>query len=111
MFIKLLIVKRESYEENMFAVVRWSGSCLEADLKKRITQAVNDWIQTSDEGQLANENSNDNFNIGDLSACTGDKELASILALYGIVDLEIDVFSDERPGDWAFDDLLNQKAN
>lgn len=104
---KLLVVKRESHEENTFAVVRWGGSCPPEKLRERVTQAVTDWIAVSSEGKEAWDDSSENFNIGDLANHTGNAGLAFILAQYGIMDLEIDVFSDESHSLWAFDDILN----
>lgn len=99
-----LIVRRESNDENTFAVVQWSGTPLE--FKSRLKLACTEWVNGTPEGQEAWEDASEDFNLGDLSNHTGEESLVAILAKYGIIGLEIDVFSDEKPDNWDYDDIL-----
>lgn len=104
---RLLVIRRDSHEENTFAVVRWSG-CSVDRFKETLKAAVTDWIEIGS-GKEAWEDSSGDFNVGDLANWTGNADLIFILAQYGIMDLDIDVFSDESMPDWTFDEVLNLK--
>ena len=87
-----MIVRRDSPDEETFAVICWNG--VEPDaLLPALRRALREWQQTP-EGREAWECSSHDFNLGDLSneSCHLDP-LCSILARHGIRELEIEVHS------------------
>ena len=99
-----IIVRRDSRDEETFAVICWNG--VEPDaLLDALRRALRQWQQTP-EGQAAWEESAHDFNIGDLSSAPcGFDPLRSILQRHGIQDLDIDVHSCSTyiPRYWSYD--------
>jgi hypothetical protein len=114
---QILIVKRDSTDENTFAVVEFAG-CPASELLKRLKAALSEWRKTP-EGKEASEFASGDFNIGDLANFTpagrgmvnNDRRgsLNALLVKYGVEYLDIDVYSDGggfNPQNWTFDTVL-----
>lgn len=105
-----LIIRRESSDENTFAMVSFDKTRLvydEDSLKTSVKRALVYWIQNTEAGKKAWENSRKNFNIGDLINGLGDEDLQKALTHQGVVGLKINVISGSS-GTWEFDDILYQ---
>jgi hypothetical protein len=100
-----LIVRRDSRDEETFAVIEWDG-VHPSELIDGLRRALADWQQTP-QGRAAWEASCHDFNIGDLSGehCRRGA-LAKMLARHGIRHLEIDVRSCDEPACWTYDTRL-----
>jgi hypothetical protein len=101
-----LVVARNDRDMNAFAFVQWVGIIGHSALKAALKKACTEWVKTTPEGQEAWEDTSEDFNLGDLCNHTGEPTLVAILQKYGIVGLEIDVYSDEKPANWEYDDIL-----
>lgn len=109
------IVKRDSNDEMTFATVtavvdkplslefaRNDGAFLAA-LKKALTK----WAKTTKKGKAAWESSSHDFNVGDLDGyLPASNELNEILASFGILDLKVDILSEDHLCNWSYDTVL-----
>ena len=87
-----MIVRRDSRDEETFAVICWNG--VEPDgLLNALRGALREWQQTPAARDARDESCQD-FNLGDLSCESYQHDpLRSILERHGIRDLDIDVHS------------------
>jgi hypothetical protein len=73
-------------------------------LLEMIKRAVTRWVNETDAGRAAWENSSEDFNVGDLSNEIGDKELTARLLEEGVVSLDIETHGTAH--DWQYDRIL-----
>jgi hypothetical protein len=106
------IVNRHSNTESTFAVVKAdfdNGDSIAA-FKSCLDDAIEGWMDETEEGRVARESSVQDFNVGDLVhynlRCMNG--LGGFLAKEGIRNLTIDVTSKDTAQDdsWNFDDVL-----
>ena len=70
-----------------------------------VVSAVTDWINETESGRKAWEESCEDFNIGDLCECLDDESLRARLSRYGIGGMEICI-TDGSESQWTFDEIL-----
>ncbi len=103
---KMTVVPRISDDEHTFAVVQWEG-VEESKLRDALTNAVTEWVDTTEDGQGLWQYSCGDLNIGDLAGHGEDEELNRILAKHGIRNFDITTFSDASGDqDWTYDTVL-----
>ena len=102
-----MIVRRDSRDEETFAVICWNG--VEPDqLLVTLRRALHEWQQTPD-GRESWELSSHDFNLGDLSNEPYHLDpLRSFLERHGIRGLEIGVHSCDftMSDQWVYDSHL-----
>ncbi len=95
-FRQRLIVRRDSRDEETFAVIEWNG-VHPSELLAALRRALAEWQQTP-EGREAWEASCHDFNVGDLANEPYEFEpLAEVLSRHGVHGLQIDVLQLRRP--------------
>jgi len=109
----LTVVPRISMDERTVAVVQWRGTIPEHELRQSVTNAVTEWVNTTEEGKEAWQSSSEDFNIGDLSVHLAGEDtweedaLARCLRNHGITWLEVECYSDTNGDvDWTYDTVL-----
>ncbi len=109
-FIRFIVPRSQAYDDECtFAVVT---AQVERDLRdgrtfvQRLVKAVTEWVKTTDEGRAAWKCSFEDLNVGDLVHYVGDPSLDTILTRNGICSLCVQVFSEDYPSGWQFDDVL-----
>jgi len=108
-----MIIPRVNREETTFAVIEFAG-LKRHELQAAVQRAVTEWTRNSEEGRRAYANSGEDFNVGDLAnELSGagplrDKTdpLHNALIKQGLTHLSVDVFCDDQPTGWEFDDHL-----
>jgi hypothetical protein len=100
-----MILPRVSRDETTFAVIDYAG-VERANLKQAVQLAVTAWVEHSESGRQAFDNASEDFNVGDLANELGDPALRAELKKQGVTNLAIDVYCDDMPTGWEFDDLL-----
>jgi len=103
------VVPRSSNDEKTFAFVtaRVTKDYTHRSLLYAVTEAVTEWVNTTENGKTEWENSCHDLNVGDLSAWTEDEELIIILRKHGIRDLKIETYVDiETSAEWTYDTVL-----
>ena len=100
-----MILPRISQDETTFAVVEFAGVD-RIDIKRAVQRAVTAWRKHSETGRQAFDNASEDFNVGDLANELGDSVLRSELKKQGVTHLAIEVYCDDLPTPWEFDDLL-----
>ena len=100
-----MILPRISQDETTFAVVEFAGVD-RINLKRAVQRAVTGWVTHSETGRHAFDNANGDFNVGDLANETSDPALRAELKKQGVTHLAIEVYCDDLPTPWEFDDLL-----
>jgi hypothetical protein len=102
-----VILPRVNREETTFAVVEWAGDFLPSELLKRVKRAVSRWVANTPEGMAALEDSDKDFNVGDLSNCDSDPTLIPYLQAEGLTFLDVNCFSYDGPAyGWEYDTVL-----
>jgi len=102
------IVPRTSDEEVTFAVV---DAKVESNLYEEeaflnaLDATLTEWFQT-EEGQIAWNDSSEDFNVGDLIAYQGNDDLIELLRQNGIYRLSIEIYQQDRITNWTFDRVL-----
>jgi hypothetical protein len=105
------IVPRISADEFTFAVVTADVTrrLTAAEFRNAVTQAITEWVETTDVGRRAWQASSEDFNVGDLSGyMPAHGCLRRILTKHGIRSLKIDtVVHCASPANlWTFDSVL-----
>jgi hypothetical protein len=114
------IIPRLSNDESTFAVVTVDlmEQAIDAGLSGATTflaalkDTVTEWVKTTDSGRKAWEESDENFNVGDLANENLEALNELFMERHAAFITDIDVFSqDGNTGDeWAFDDVLVDSA-
>jgi hypothetical protein len=117
MHVETYLIRRESSRESTVSIIQAQftakacadGMTTVGNLKTRLIEAVTRWVQTTEDGKSAWEESTHDFNLGDLA----NQDLAPInerLGPSGIFILSIEVHSmDASSDDWLFDTVLVQE--
>jgi hypothetical protein len=100
-----MILPRVSRDETTFAVVEYAGVD-RLDLKSSIQRAITAWVKNSDVGRRAFQETDGDFNVGDLANELGDPALTAELAKERITHLTVETYCDVMPTGWEFDDHL-----
>jgi hypothetical protein len=109
------LVLRATEEETTFALVRCTRTPevqTSAQLFARVRAAVTTWARSTAAGRAACDDSDGDYNVGDLAHDLGDRDLRRLLEQHGVLELDVDVYSYEEPlADWDFDDYLVQPGD
>lgn len=79
------------------------------DMQKAVIKAVTEWVKTDPGGRTAWEQSERDFNIGDLALYVGwecDKDLRRLLVQNCLVGFQVEATETDTPVDWVFDTIL-----
>jgi len=80
---------------------------LASQLLKRFVEAVTAWVRNTQEGKEAYDQSDQDYNVGDLANDIDQPSLAPYLEAHGLLDLEIDIYSDDDfQNNWTSDTHL-----
>lgn len=105
-----VLVMRESNDETTFAVVsaQVTRNVFDAaSLRDALTEALTQWCNCANEGREAWEESDHDFNIGDLgSRYLGCESLQPYLNNAGVEELEIAIERDIFTCQWVYDTVL-----
>lgn len=106
------LVPRISRDETTFAIVtvRQTADVKTArQLVSRIQAAVTAWMQNTPEGKDALDETCHDYNVGDLANDLGEPSLSRYLEAQGLLEVEIEIYSDEDYQDnWSYDTRLFQ---
>jgi len=91
-----ILFTRDGGSDGVTDAAHCSFRCKDTDGKKALSRAVTKWVETTEEGRAAWEESCEDFNIGDL-ACHQSQEL---LAEWGIHDLKVQVMAGAESWDY-----------
>ena len=104
------LVLRSSCDETTFSIVtarKTQQVWCARQMVHAFCDAVTAWVQNTPEGRKAYEESDSDYNVGDLANDIDDRALAPYLAAQGLRDVEIEVVSDEDfQNNWTFDTHL-----
>lgn len=104
-------VKRNALDELTFAIVKADVSreelAEERPFLAALMNAVTEWVKTTKNGKAAWKESSADFNVGDLSGYSNDKQLVPLLKKNGINSLDIDCEAHTEGADyWSYDTVL-----
>ena len=104
------LVIRGSRDETTFAFVtvrRTPDVHTARQLLQRFAEAVTAWVRNTKEGREAYEQCSQDYNVGDLANDIGQHSLCPYLKAQGLLDVKIDVYSDDDFQDnWTYDTRL-----
>ena len=108
---KKITILRSSDEEITYAVLECTTSHKMGDelLLDCFRKAITRWMDETEEGKKAWEESCEDFNVGDLVFhVDNNKELRDILESWGIYDVEIETFciDSQASNAWTYDTVL-----
>jgi len=78
-----------------FTTIKQEGApdMTQEEFLERLTKATTQWLTLNEVGQQAFEDSNEDFNFGDLETYDDNPELKNLLAKNLIFDLKVDVIT------------------